>query len=103
MLPRSASDEVGQARRYSNHLDRWAIYSLSIAVLIFTCFVAGNVFPVLDATHALPDVPTGLVQRISIISGWTWIAMVPLQLIRGRSAFERRAELDRAEITLERQ
>ena len=63
-------------------LRRWVIYSLSTGLLIFACFAASNVFSVLDATHALPDAPTGLVQRISIISGRTWIAMVALQLIR---------------------
>jgi hypothetical protein len=61
---------------------RWAVYSALIGVLIVACFVASNVFSVLDAQHSLPNAPTGLVQRISIIGGWTWIAMVALHLIR---------------------
>ena len=61
---------------------RWAIYSLSIGLLIVACFVAGNAFSVLDEQHVLPNAPTGLVQRISIIGGWTWIAMVASKLIR---------------------
>jgi hypothetical protein len=65
---------------------RWALYSLSIGLIILVCFVASNMFSVLDATHALPDAPTGLVQRISIISGWTWIAMVALHAHRSEQA-----------------
>jgi len=61
---------------------RWAIYSLFTGLLIFACFVASNVFSVLDATDALPNAPTGLVQRISIIGGWTWIVLIALHLIR---------------------
>ena len=60
---------------------RWATYSLATGLLIFVCFVASNVFSVLDATQAMPSAPTGLVQRISIIGGWTWIAAIALHFI----------------------
>ena len=61
---------------------RWAIYSALTGLLIVACFIASNVFSVLDAQHALPDAPTGFVQRISIIGGWTWIAMIALHSAR---------------------
>lgn len=60
----------------------WAIYSALTGLLIVACFIASNVLSVLDAQHALPNAPTGFVQRISITGGWTWTAMVALHLIR---------------------
>jgi hypothetical membrane protein len=63
---------------------RWALYSAFVAVIIIGCFIAGNVFSTLDATGALPDAPTGFVQRIAIIAGWTWITMVALRELRAR-------------------
>jgi hypothetical protein len=53
-------------------------------MIIIVCFIAGNVFSTLDATGALPNAPTGFVQRIAIIAGWTWIAMVALHQMRAR-------------------
>jgi hypothetical protein len=35
----------------------------------------------MDGTGSLPNAPTGLVQRISIIGGWTWIAMLALHFV----------------------
>jgi hypothetical membrane protein len=61
---------------------RWAIYSVLTGLLIIASFIASNVFSAMDATGSLPNAPTGLVQRITIIGGWTWIAMVALHFIR---------------------
>ena len=63
---------------------RWALYSLLVGLLILACFIAGDVFSTLDATGAMPNAPTGFVQRIAIISGWTWISLVALREIRSR-------------------
>ena len=63
---------------------KWALYSAIVAVVIIVCFIAGNVFSTLDATGALPNAPTGFVQRIAIIAGWTWIAMVAQRELRAR-------------------
>lgn len=63
---------------------RWALYSALVALVMIVCFIAGNVFSTLDATGALPNAPTGFVQRIAIIAGWTWIAMVSVRELRAR-------------------
>ncbi len=60
---------------------RWAIYSALTGLLIIASFIVSNVLSAMDATGSLPNAPTGLVQRITIIGGWTWIAMVALHLI----------------------
>jgi hypothetical protein len=64
---------------------RWTIYSAAIGALIILCFIASTTFSTMDATGALPNAPTGFFQRIAIIGGWTWLAMVALHLIRQRS------------------
>jgi len=65
---------------------RWAIYSAAIGALIVVCFIVSTAFSTLDATGTLHNAPTGFVQRIAIIGGWTWIAMVALHLIRRGAA-----------------
>lgn len=57
----------------------WAVYSAFTGVLIVACFVGSSVFSVLDATGTLPNAPTGFVQRIAIIGGWSWIAVLALR------------------------
>jgi hypothetical membrane protein len=61
---------------------RWAVYSAAIGVLIFVCFVASTTVSTMDAVGTWPNAPTGFLQRIAIIGGWTWIAMVAVHLIR---------------------
>jgi hypothetical membrane protein len=48
---------------------RWVIYSAAIGLLIPVFFIAFTV-----ASNNWSDAPGGLFQRISIISGWTWLA-----------------------------
>jgi hypothetical protein len=60
---------------------RWALYSALTGLLIIATFIASSVFSVMDANGSLPNAPTGLVQRISIIGGWTWIAMLALHFV----------------------
>lgn len=60
----------------------WAVYSLLTGLLIIACFVASNVFSVLDAAGSLQNAPTGFVQRIAIVGGWTWISLVAWHLLR---------------------
>ncbi|SRR5229473_3264648 len=61
---------------------RWATYSALTGLLIVACFIASNVASVLDAQNALPNAPTGFIQRISIIGGWTWATLVALHFVR---------------------
>lgn len=55
---------------------RWTLYSVAVGLLILACFISGNVLSAADASGSLPNAPTGFVQRIAIIAGWTWLAMV---------------------------
>lgn len=55
---------------------RWAIYSVVVGVLLIVLFFGGF------AVGQWSNAPTGLYQRIAIISGWTWIAAVAWHLAR---------------------
>ena len=61
---------------------RWQLYSLGVGLLIVAFFIASTTVSTLDARGAWPNAPTGFFQRIAIIGGWTWIAMVAVHLIR---------------------
>lgn len=69
------------AWRFAADARRWAVYSTLTGLLIIACFVASNAFSVMDASGSMANAPTGFVQRIAIIAGWTWIAMVALHFI----------------------
>lgn len=49
---------------------RWAIYSAAVGVVMIVLFFGGF------AVGAISNAPTGLYQRITIVTGWTWIAAV---------------------------
>ncbi len=61
---------------------RWTIYSVVIGLLIVGMFIASTAVSTLDQLGTWPNAPTGFLQRIAIIAGWTWIAMVALHQIR---------------------
>jgi hypothetical membrane protein len=60
----------------------WAIYSLVTGLLIVVLFIASTAVSIQDELGILPNGPTGLLQRISIIVGWTWIAAFAFRLWR---------------------
>ena len=60
----------------------WALYSLISGILLVIFFIACLVVAVLDQRGILPDSPTGLLERIAIIIGWVWIALLALRLLR---------------------
>ena len=72
------------ARRFAS--DRqWrgrALYSLITGILFVGSFIAGLVVAVLDQKGILPNSPAGLLERIAIIIGWGWIALLALRLLR---------------------
>jgi hypothetical protein len=55
---------------------RWAFYSAAVGVALIVLFFGGF------AVGQYPQAPTGLYQRIAIITGWTWIAAVAWRLSR---------------------
>lgn len=69
---------------------RWRNYSLAIGILLITCFIASTAVSVLDERGIWTNAPTGFLQRIAIIGGWTWMAMVAWHLVRSPQAQPRR-------------
>jgi hypothetical protein len=61
---------------------RWTIYSVGVGILLVALFIASTTVSTLDERGVWPNAPTGFLQRIAIIDGWTWIAMVALHLTR---------------------
>ena len=72
------------ARRFAS--DRqwrgWALYSLVSGILLVGFFIACLVVAILDQHGVLPNSPTGLLERIAIIIGWAWMALLAIQLLR---------------------
>jgi RsiW-degrading membrane proteinase PrsW (M82 family) len=60
----------------------WVLYSLVTGILLVGFFIACLVVAILDQKGILPDSPTGLLERIAIIIGWGWIALLALQILR---------------------
>lgn len=60
----------------------WALYSVLTGMVIAASFVASNATSVLDMRGVWPNAPTGLIQRIGIIAGWGWMAIVAVRLLR---------------------
>jgi hypothetical protein len=67
----------------------WAIYSFLTGLLIVVCFIASTAVSTLDQVGTWPNAPTGLLQRIAIIGGWAWVALVALRLTRSESGQNR--------------
>jgi hypothetical protein len=72
----------------------WTLFSVATGVLVLLSFVASNASAVLAMTGAWPNAPTGLIQRIGIIVGWSWIALLALRLFRAEPV-PRAAEFSR--------
>ena len=73
------------ARRFATDpaWHRWVRYSLVTGILCVSCFIASLVVAQLDINGVLPNAPAGLLERIVIILGWGWIALLAARLLRG--------------------
>jgi uncharacterized protein DUF998 len=60
----------------------WALYSLVTGIIFVGSFIACLVVAQLDTSGVLPNSPTGLLERIAIIAGWVWIALLALRCLR---------------------
>lgn len=71
------------ARRFARdpNWKGWALYSLVTGILVAVSFIAATVVSVLDERGVFPGSPTGLFQRIGIIAGWGWIALLAIRLL----------------------
>lgn len=54
----------------------WAAYSVVTGVLVLALFVATDVV----SLSPDPSAPAGLVQRLTIVTGWGWVALLALKL-----------------------
>jgi hypothetical membrane protein len=74
----------------------WALYSLVAGITFVGTFIACIVTAALDENGVLLNSPTGLLERIAVIIGWTWIALLALRLLRQMrsSAFSARSEAE---------
>ncbi len=72
------------ARRFAGDPDwkGWALSSVLIGIALIVLFIAFTTISALDEGGVLPNSPTGLLQRIAIILGWGWIALMALRLLR---------------------
>ena len=71
------------ARRFAGdpNWKGWALYSIVTGVLVVMSFIAATVVSALDESGVLPGSPTGLLQRIGIIAGWGWIALMAIRIL----------------------
>lgn len=72
------------ARRFAHdpNWKGWAIYSNVTGALVIVFFIASTTVSALDENGVLPGSPTGLFQRMAIIAGWGWIALLAIHLLR---------------------
>jgi hypothetical protein len=67
----------------------WAAYSLMTGGVVIVFFIASTADSVFDELGATPYELTGLLQRIAIIVGWSWIALLAARLLREAMATQR--------------
>ena len=77
------------ARRFAGNPQwrGWALYSSLTGAVVLISLIASNVTATLDMNGTWPSAPTGLVQRIGIIAGWIWIALLAARLLRNRRSW----------------
>lgn len=77
---------------FSRHGEkRWFWYSLAVGLVMIATFIVSTTVSAMDSAGTLPNAPTGFFQRIAIITGWTWMALTALHLIRAGRAGPRSA------------
>jgi hypothetical protein len=59
----------------------WALYSIVTGILVIGFFIASTTVSALDESGVLPGSPIGLLQRIAIIAGWSWITILAIRLL----------------------
>ena len=63
----------------------WSVYSIVVGMTLALSFFLSNITAVLDMNGVWPNAPTGLIQRVGIIVGWTWISFFAWRLLQGQS------------------
>lgn len=60
----------------------WVAYSIITGIVCIVTFIACLAVAVLDEHGVLANAPSGLLERIAIVSGWGWIALLAIRLLR---------------------
>ena len=60
----------------------WARYSLATGTFLLAFFIGSTAVGAMDENNVIHNAPTGILQRISIITGWAWLALVALRELR---------------------
>ena len=60
----------------------WGVYSLVTGIVCVVTFIACLATAVLDEQGVFPNSPTGLLERVAIVVGWGWIALLAMRLLR---------------------
>lgn len=55
----------------------WSVYSILTGIAVAILFILTDVI-----ASTVPNGPAGLVQRLTIITGWGWVALLALRLMR---------------------
>ena len=63
----------------------WILYSIVTGVQVVVFFIAATAVSALDESGVLSGSPIGLLQRISIIVGWGWVALLAIRLLGNRA------------------
>ena len=76
------------ARRFAHdpNWKGWAIYSNVTGAIVIVFFIASTAVSTLDENGVLSGSPTGLFQRMAIIAGWGWIALLAIRLLRNMNS-----------------
>ncbi len=64
----------------------WTFSTIAAGVLVIVFISAAVVATIIDLNGTFPGTPVGLFQRLSIITGWSWIALFALRLMRREKA-----------------
>jgi hypothetical protein len=59
----------------------WALYSLVTGIVVLSLFIGTSVVANRAPQGSLVRVPIGLLQRVAILTGWSWIALLALRLL----------------------
>ena len=59
----------------------WALYSLVTGIAVVGLFITTDIVSNLNQKGRLENAPTGLLQRLTILAGWSWIALLALRYL----------------------
>jgi len=79
------------ARRYFAEpgAKNWARSSLGTGIFLLAFFVGSTAVGSLDENNVIHNAPSGILQRISIVTGWFWLASVAWRELRALRALPR--------------